>query len=60
VLVHDARAGGDAPGRLVATAEDAGVPVVEVTEFPADPDESFLAWQVAQLSALTDALAEPS
>jgi zinc/manganese transport system substrate-binding protein len=60
VLVHDARAGGNAPGRLVAAAEDAGVPVAEVTEFPADPDESFLEWQLAQLSALADALAEPS
>jgi zinc/manganese transport system substrate-binding protein len=60
VLVHDAQAGGDAPGQLVAVAEDAGVAVVEVTEFPADPDESFLGWQLAQLSALADALAEPS
>jgi zinc/manganese transport system substrate-binding protein len=49
---------GSAPEQLKAAAEAAGVPVVEVTESPGD--ETFLAWQLAQLSALSDAFAESS
>ena len=37
-------------------AEDADVPVVEVTESPPDPDGSFVEWQLDQLEALSDAL----
>jgi zinc/manganese transport system substrate-binding protein len=57
VLVHDTADGG-VPEQLADTAEAAGVPVLEVTESPGD--EPFLAWQLAQLSALSDVLAESS
>lgn len=56
VLVYNAQTRGSIPEQLRAAAEDAGVPVVEVTESPTDADGSFVAWQVAQLSALSDAL----
>jgi zinc/manganese transport system substrate-binding protein len=57
VLVHDTADGG-VPEELADAAEDAGVPVLEVTESPGD--EPFLAWQLAQLSALSDVLVESS
>ena len=38
-------------------AEDADVPVVEMTEFPPE-DGGFVEWQVTQLGALAEALAE--
>ena len=56
VLVFNAQTSGSIPEQLRAAAEDAGVPVVEVTESPTDADGSFVAWQLAQLSALSDAL----
>ncbi|MGY1801749.1 metal ABC transporter solute-binding protein, Zn/Mn family [Blastococcus sp. SYSU D00922] len=56
VLVLNEQTGGDAAETLRSAAEDAGVPVVEVTESPASQDESFLGWQLAQLSALAEAL----
>ena len=55
VLVHDP-ADGDVPEQLEAAAETAGVPVLEVTGSPGD--EPFLGWQLAQLSALSEALAD--
>ena len=58
VLVQDGAAdGGTAAARLRDVAEDAGVPVVEVTEFPPE-DGAFVEWQVTQLAALSEALAE--
>ncbi|TFV73753.1 ABC transporter substrate-binding protein [Blastococcus sp. CT_GayMR20] len=56
VLVFNSQTSGGIPEQLRAAAEDAGVPVVEVTESPVDLDGSFVAWQSAQLSALSDAL----
>jgi zinc/manganese transport system substrate-binding protein len=56
VLVYNTQTRGSIPEQLRAAAEDAGVPVVEVTESPTDADGSFVAWQLAQLSALSDAL----
>jgi zinc/manganese transport system substrate-binding protein len=56
VLVYNSQTRGSIPEQLRATAEDAGVPVVEVTESPSDTGGSFVAWQLAQLSALSDAL----
>ena len=56
VLVYNTQTSGGIPEQLRAAAEDAGVPVVEVTESPADADVSFVEWQSAQLSALSDAL----
>jgi zinc/manganese transport system substrate-binding protein len=56
VLIHNTQTSGSVPDQLRAAAENAGVPVVEVTESPSDGDGSFVAWQLAQLSALSDAL----
>lgn len=56
VLVHNPQTGGSVPGRLVTAAEEAGVPVVEVSESQPGGDGSFLAWQLDQLEALHDAL----
>jgi zinc/manganese transport system substrate-binding protein len=56
VLIYNTQTRGSVPEQLRAAAEDAGVPVVEVTESPSGDGGSFVAWQVAQLSALSDAL----
>ena len=56
VLIDNTQTEGPTPARLREVAEDAGVPVVEVTESPSDPDGSFLEWQLDQLEALSDAL----
>ncbi|MGY1811525.1 metal ABC transporter solute-binding protein, Zn/Mn family [Blastococcus sp. SYSU D00820] len=58
VLVYNTQTEGSVPEQLRAAAEDAGVPVVEVTESAPDDDGSFVMWQVEQLQALSDALAE--
>ena len=52
VLIYNAQTRGSIPDQLRAAAEEAGVPVVEVTESPTDADGSFVAWQLGQLSAL--------
>jgi zinc/manganese transport system substrate-binding protein len=56
VLIYNTQTSGSVPEQLRAAAEDAGVPVVEVTESPSDGDGSLVAWQLDQLSALSDAL----
>jgi zinc/manganese transport system substrate-binding protein len=56
VLVYNTQTSGSIPEQLRTAAEDAGVPVVEVTESPSDPDGSFLEWQLDQLEALSEAL----
>ena len=56
VLIHNPQTSGSIPERLIAAADEAGVPVVEVTESPTDEAGSFVPWQLAQLSALSDAL----
>jgi len=56
VLVVNTQTEGELPDQLRATAEHAGVPVVEVTESPPDPSGSFVAWQLAQLRQLSTAL----
>ena len=56
VLIYNTQTSGSLPEQLRAAAEDAGVPVVEDSESPAHPDGSFVAWQVAQLRELSDAL----
>lgn len=56
VLVHNTQTSGSVPEQLIAAAEDAGVPVVEVTESAPDGDGSFVAWQLDQLTRLSDAL----
>jgi zinc/manganese transport system substrate-binding protein len=56
VLIFNRQTSGSVPEQLRGVAEEAGVPVVEVSESPPSPDSSFLAWQVDQLEALSDAL----
>jgi zinc/manganese transport system substrate-binding protein len=56
VLIYNTQTSGSVPEQLRAAAEKAGVPVVEVTESPADANGSFVAWQLDQLSKLSDAL----
>jgi zinc/manganese transport system substrate-binding protein len=56
VLVVNTQTEGSVPDQLRAAAEDAGVPVVEVTESPPQGGGSFVAWQLGQLEALTAAL----
>jgi zinc/manganese transport system substrate-binding protein len=56
VLIVNTQTEGELPDQLRATAEHAGVPVVEVTESPPDPGGSFVAWQLAQLQRLSTAL----
>ena len=57
VLVQDGATDDGTADRLRDVAEDAGVPIVEVTEFPSE-DGGFVEWQVSQLAALAEALAE--
>ena len=57
VLIYNTQTSGSVPEQLRAAAEAADVPVVEVSESPEDPDGSFVAWQLAQLTDLSDALA---
>lgn len=56
VLVVNTQTEGTLPDRLRAAAEQAGVPVVAVTESPPEGTRSFVAWQVEQLTALSAAL----
>jgi zinc/manganese transport system substrate-binding protein len=56
VLIYNTQTSGTVPEQLRRAAKDAGVPVVEVTESPADARSSFVTWQLDQLSALSDAL----
>ena len=59
VLIYNSQTSGSVPEQLRTVAEDADVPVVEVTESPADAEGSFVSWQLDQLSDLSDALAGP-
>jgi zinc/manganese transport system substrate-binding protein len=56
VLIYNTQTSGSVPEQVRAAAEKAGVPVVEVSESPRDANGSFVAWQVAQLTELSDAL----
>lgn len=58
VLVYNAQTAGSLPDRLRSAADEAGVPVVDVTESAPDDDGSFVEWQVDQLDRLSDALTE--
>ncbi len=49
--------GDELPDRLAEAADDAEVPVVAISEAPAE-DTPFVEWQLAQLDALADALTE--
>jgi zinc/manganese transport system substrate-binding protein len=56
VLVHNTQTEGSIPAQLLAVAEDAGVPVMEVTESAPAGAGSFVSWQLDQLRQLSDAL----
>ncbi len=56
VLIYNTQTEGSVPQQLRAAAEAAGVPVVDVTETLAPDAQTFEAWQVAQLTALAEAL----
>jgi zinc/manganese transport system substrate-binding protein len=56
VLVYNTQTSGNVPAQLRAAAERGGVPVVDVSESPPDATGSFVAWQVAQLEQLSNAL----
>jgi zinc/manganese transport system substrate-binding protein len=56
VLIYNVQTEGSAPQQIRTAAEQAGVPVVEVTETVPPGTESFVSWQVSQLTALAEAL----
>ncbi|KUI33229.1 ABC transporter substrate-binding protein [Mycobacterium sp. IS-1742] len=56
VLIYNVQTEGSVPQQIRAAAEQAGVPVVEVTESMPPEAASFQTWQVDQLSALAEAL----
>jgi zinc/manganese transport system substrate-binding protein len=56
VLIYNTQTQGSVPEQIRSSAEQAGVPVVEVTETIAPGATSFESWQVAQLTALAKAL----
>jgi zinc/manganese transport system substrate-binding protein len=56
VLVYNTQTEGSIPQQIRAAAEQAGVPVVDVTETVPPGQTSFEAWQSAQLTALGKAL----
>ncbi|KUI35480.1 ABC transporter substrate-binding protein [Mycobacterium sp. IS-1496] len=56
VLIYNVQTEGSVPQQIRSAAEQAGVPVVEVTESMPPDAASFQTWQVDQLSALAEAL----
>ncbi|NBP84093.1 MAG: hypothetical protein EBU54_02335 [Mycobacteriaceae bacterium] len=56
VLVYNTQTEGSIPEQIRAVAEQSGVPVVEVTETVPPGEQSFVAWQDGQLTALAEAL----
>ncbi|MGB0437995.1 MAG: ABC transporter substrate-binding protein, partial [Mycobacterium sp.] len=48
------------PQKIRAAAEEAGVPVVGVTETVPPNAQSFQTWQVGQLDSLAEALGVPA
>lgn len=56
VLVYNSQTAGGVPEQLRETAEEAGIPVVEVTESAPGDAGSFIDWQLTQLRALSAAL----
>ncbi|MDG4665326.1 zinc ABC transporter substrate-binding protein [Mycobacterium sp. 236(2023)] len=55
VLIYNTQTEGSVPEQIRGAAEQAGVPVVEVTETLPPEVKSFQDWQVAQLDALAKA-----
>ncbi len=60
VLIYNVQTEGSVPQQIRTAAEQAGVPVVEVTETVPPGSTSFESWQVNQLTALAKALGVPA
>jgi zinc/manganese transport system substrate-binding protein len=60
VLIYNTQTSGNVPAQLRAAAKRGGVPVVEVSESPPDAKGSFVAWQLTQLTELSNALGATS
>jgi zinc/manganese transport system substrate-binding protein len=56
VLIYNTQTEGSVPEQIRGAAENAGIPVVNVTETVAPGAKSFEAWQVDQLTSLAKAL----
>lgn len=56
VLIYNTQTEGSVPQQIRTAAEQAGIPVVEVTETVPPGTDSFETWQVNQLDALAKAL----
>ncbi len=56
VLIYNTQTEGSVPEQVRTAAQNAGIPVVNVTETVAPDAKSFEAWQVDQLTALAKAL----
>lgn len=56
VLIVNTQTEGSLPAQLRSVAENAGVPIVEVTETVPPGESSFVSWQLDQLTALRKAL----
>ncbi|MFV0435673.1 MAG: metal ABC transporter solute-binding protein, Zn/Mn family [Leucobacter sp.] len=56
VLIYNTQTDGSSPEQIRKVAEEAKVPVVDVTETVAPGADSFQAWQVDQLTHLAEAL----
>lgn len=59
VLIYNTQTQGSVPEKIRAAAQEAGVPVVEVTETVPPNTKSFQTWQVAQLDSIAEALGVP-
>jgi zinc/manganese transport system substrate-binding protein len=60
VLIYNVQTEGSVPQQIRGAAEQAGVPVVDVTETVPPGTTSFESWQVNQLTALAKALGVPT
>lgn len=60
VLIYNVQTEGSVPEQIRSAAEQAGVPVVDVTETVPPGTSSFESWQVGQLTALAKALGVPA
>lgn len=60
VLIYNVQTEGSVPQQIRTAAEQAGVPVVEVTETVPPGATTFESWQVNQLTALAKALGVPA
>ncbi|PRC62608.1 ABC transporter substrate-binding protein, partial [Mycobacterium sp. ITM-2017-0098] len=56
VLIYNVQTEGSVPQQIRTAAEQAGIPVVDVTETVPPGISSFETWQVDQLNALAEAL----